>query len=142
MCKRTQQLPTLLGQQCWELLRPFARAWKFVRFQTQQHAITCNRVCKRTQHVTSTNVGRCWPKLLLPFARGFRVVKHSLNYAQTGMITGPLPDDLCLPHKEISPPTFFHLLIFTRTKFKYYLFKSFAFLLNCHSTVAAEYNLP
>ena len=25
MCKRTQQLPTLLGQQCWELLRPFAR---------------------------------------------------------------------------------------------------------------------
>ena len=25
-CKRTQQLPTLLGQQCWELLRPF-RQW-------------------------------------------------------------------------------------------------------------------
>ena len=25
MWKRTQQLPTLLGQQCWELLRPFAR---------------------------------------------------------------------------------------------------------------------
>ena len=24
-CKRTQQLPTWLGQQCWELLRPFAR---------------------------------------------------------------------------------------------------------------------
>jgi len=23
---RTQQLPTLLGQQCWELLRPFARS--------------------------------------------------------------------------------------------------------------------
>ena len=24
-CKRTQQLPILLGQQCWELLRPFVR---------------------------------------------------------------------------------------------------------------------
>ena len=28
---------------------------------TQQHATTCsNRVCKRTQHVTSNNVGSCW----------------------------------------------------------------------------------
>ena len=25
-CKRTQQLLTLLGQQCWKLLRPFARS--------------------------------------------------------------------------------------------------------------------
>ena len=24
-CKRTQQLPTMLAQRCWELLRPFAR---------------------------------------------------------------------------------------------------------------------
>ena len=35
-------------------------------------ATTCNRVWKRTQHVTSNNVGSCWPTLLLPFARGFR----------------------------------------------------------------------
>ena len=32
---RTQQLPTLLAQQCWELLRPFARSlsgkWKIIR---------------------------------------------------------------------------------------------------------------
>ena len=27
-CKRTQQLPTLLAQQCWELLRPFARRFR------------------------------------------------------------------------------------------------------------------
>jgi len=27
-CKRTQQLSTLLGQQCWELLSPFARSRK------------------------------------------------------------------------------------------------------------------
>jgi len=25
-CNRTQQLPTMLGYQCWELLRPFARS--------------------------------------------------------------------------------------------------------------------
>ena len=63
--------PNIVGQQCWELL-----AQKFDRFQTlrnnsQQHATTCNRVCKRTQHLTSNNVGSCWPTLLLPFARGF-----------------------------------------------------------------------
>ena len=28
---RTQQLPTLLGQQCWELLRPFARSLRVTR---------------------------------------------------------------------------------------------------------------
>ena len=46
------------SQHCWELLRPFARNLKFEQFQTlrsnsQQHATTCNRVCKRTKHVTS-----------------------------------------------------------------------------------------
>ena len=117
-CKRTQQLPIFLRQQCSELLRacwqwcangcnnsqqcwdlqcivgriqPISQAdlwavqmdptllchasaiteqkkcWdfllgeKFDRFQTlrnntQQHPTTCNRVCKRTQHVTSNNV--------------------------------------------------------------------------------------
>ena len=29
---RTQQLPTLLAQQCWELLRPFARSLRMSRF--------------------------------------------------------------------------------------------------------------
>ena len=46
------------SQHCWELLRPFARNLKIEQFQTvrsnsQQHATTCNRVCKRTKHVTS-----------------------------------------------------------------------------------------
>ena len=55
---------------CWELL-----AEKFDRFQTlrnntQQHPITCNRACKRTQRVTSNNVRSCWPTMLRPFARG------------------------------------------------------------------------
>ena len=48
---------------------------KFDRFQTlhnntQQYPTTCNRVCKRTQHVTSNHVGGCWPTMLRPFARG------------------------------------------------------------------------
>ena len=37
--KRTQQLPTLLAQQCWELIRPFARGYTFEWFQ--QHATGC-----------------------------------------------------------------------------------------------------
>ena len=62
-------------KRCWELL-----AEKFDRFQTlcnntQQHPTTCNRVCKRTQHVTSNNVGSCWPTMLRPFARGLRFTK-------------------------------------------------------------------
>ena len=84
VCKRMQQMsvrgpnnvgravetdPTLLRyasaiteqKKCWELL-----AEKFDRFQTLR------RVCKRTQHVTSNNVGSCWPTMLRPFARGLR----------------------------------------------------------------------
>ena len=46
-------------KKCWELL-----AEKFDRFQTlrnntQQHPTTCNRMCTRTQHVTSNNLGSC-----------------------------------------------------------------------------------
>ena len=55
------------------LLRTFAHSWKFDRFQnlrnnSQQYVTTCNRVsraCKRTQHVTSNNVGSCWPTVLV-----------------------------------------------------------------------------
>ena len=78
--RAVQTDPTLLRyasaiteqKKCWELL-----AEKFYRFQTlrnntQQHPTTCNRVCKRTQHVTSNNVGSCWPTMLRPFTRGLR----------------------------------------------------------------------
>ena len=69
-------------KKCWELL-----AEKFDRFQTlrnntQQHPTTCNRVCKRTQHVTSNNAGSCWPTILRPFARGLKV-KVERVYALT-----------------------------------------------------------
>ena len=41
-----------------------------LRNNSQQHLSSCNRVCKRTQHVTSTNFGSCWSTMLRPFARG------------------------------------------------------------------------
>ena len=48
---------------------------------SQQHATTCNRVCKRTQHVTSNNVGSCWPAMLRPFSRGLKNnVTHILPF--------------------------------------------------------------
>ena len=38
-------------------------------------------VCKRTQHVTSNNVGRCWPAMLRPFSRGLKnIVTHILPF--------------------------------------------------------------
>ena len=62
--RTVQTDPTLLRyasaiteqKKCWELL-----AEKFDRFQTlrnntQQHPTTYNRVCKRTQHLSSNNV--------------------------------------------------------------------------------------
>jgi len=66
-------------KKCWEFL-----AEKFDRFQTlrnntQQHPTTCNRVCKRTQHVTSNNVGSCWPSMLRPFARGLSKKVNTYN---------------------------------------------------------------
>ena len=69
-------------KKCWELL-----AKKFDRFQTlrnnsQQHATTCNRVCKRTQHVTSNNVGSCWRTVLRSLARGLRLHANGRNNSQ------------------------------------------------------------
>ena len=36
---------------------------------TQEHAVTCNRMCKRTQNVTSNNVRSCWSTMLHPLLR-------------------------------------------------------------------------
>ena len=67
-------------KKCWELL-----AEKFDRFQTlgnntQLHPTTCNRVCKRTQYVTSNNVGSCWPTMLRPFAQGLTFICSKYNF--------------------------------------------------------------
>ena len=59
-CKRVQQ---------FTMFRLFAWGEKFNWFQTlrnnsQQHATTCNRVCKRTQPVTSDSFGSWSPTML------------------------------------------------------------------------------
>ena len=73
-CKRTKHCwPTTLnmdGSCCIRL----HEAKSLTHFKVC--ATTCNRVCKRTQHVTYNNVGSCWPTMLRSFAR-------SLSYVQT-----------------------------------------------------------
>ena len=59
------------SQHCRELLRSF---WQWCANgcdNSQQHATTCNKVCKRTQHVTFNNVWSCWPTMFRPFAWDF-----------------------------------------------------------------------
>ena len=88
--RAVQTDPTLLRyasaiteqKKCWGLL-----AERFDRFQTsrnntQQHPTTCNMLCKRTQRVTSNNVASCWPTMLRPFARGFRLRANGCNNSQ------------------------------------------------------------
>ena len=41
---------------------------------SQQHGTTCNKVCKRTQHVASNNVCSCWPTMLRRFESGHRYI--------------------------------------------------------------------
>ena len=60
-------------KKCWELLAEEFDQFQTLRNNTQKHTTTCNRVCKRTQHVTSNNVGSCWRTMLRPFARGFKI---------------------------------------------------------------------
>ena len=67
--------------------------WKFwpVSNFGQQHAIACNRVCKRAQHVTSNSVGSCWSTKLRPFACSLRGLK-SWPWLLSGAVTSRLVD--------------------------------------------------
>ena len=51
-----------------------SKVWTNSNF-AHQHTATGKRVCKRTQHVTSNNVGSCWLRMLLPFSLGLSVVE-------------------------------------------------------------------
>ena len=83
--RAVQTDPTLLGyasaiteqKKCWELLAEKFDWFQTLRNNTQQHPTTCNRVCKRTQHVTSNNVGSCWSTMLRPFARSLTRLKRT-----------------------------------------------------------------
>ena len=61
-------------KKCWKLLAEKFGRLQTLRINTQQHPTICNRMRKRTQNVTSNNVGNCWPTMLRPFARGLRLI--------------------------------------------------------------------
>ena len=77
VCKLVQQLPTLVGQQCWESLCP---CWWWCAngcSNSQQYAATSNRVCRRTQH---GKIQQCWELLannVASVCRGVLVVSYS-----------------------------------------------------------------
>ena len=64
-----QTNPTLLRyasviteqKKCWDLLAQTLDRFQTLCNNSQQHVTTSNRVSKRTQHVTSSNVGSYWP---------------------------------------------------------------------------------
>ena len=74
------------------------KVWPVSNF-AQQHPATCNRVCKRAQHVTSHNVGSCWPTTLRLFAQGFRQRRR--------LRKRHLKSEVALP---INLPRLFHLV--------------------------------
>ena len=89
--KVVQTDPTLLRyasaimeqKKCWELLAEKFDQFQTLRNNTQQHPTTWNRVCKRTQHVTSKNVGSCWPTMLRPLARGLTFICPNTEAARS-----------------------------------------------------------
>ena len=76
VCRAVQTDPTLLRyaleiteqKKCWQFLAQMCDRFQSLRNNSQQHATSCNRVCKRTQHVTSNNVASICTGLNLPSA--------------------------------------------------------------------------
>ena len=62
-----QTTPKIVGSCCVGLKVDW---FQTLRNNFQQHLTPCNRVCKRTQRVTSNNVRCCWQTISGPFARG------------------------------------------------------------------------
>ena len=58
----TKEMLGVVGSNVWPILN-FAQQFP-----------TCNRVCKRTQQVTSTNLGSCWPTMMRLSALGLRFI--------------------------------------------------------------------
>ena len=45
------------------IVGPMFNQFETLHNNSQQHTTKCHRVCKEMQHVTSKNVGSCWPTL-------------------------------------------------------------------------------
>ena len=66
--RAVQTDPTLLRyalaiteqNKCWELWAQKFDWFQTLRNNSQQHATTCNRVCKRIEQVASNNIGQCF----------------------------------------------------------------------------------
>ena len=89
LCKRIQHCCATLRRS-----RNKRNVGKFDWFQTlrnnsQQHATTCNRVCKQTQHLTSNNVGSCGPPMLRPFGGGLTRPSRSMHFCDVSQTNGP-----------------------------------------------------
>ena len=74
----------------WELLAEKYDRFQTLRNNTQQHPTTCNRVCKRTEHVASNNAGSYWSTLLRPFARGLSSDVFELRTSTGSRLFAPL----------------------------------------------------
>ena len=67
-------------KKCWELLTEKFDRFPTLRNNTQQYPTTCNRMCKRTQHVTFSNVGSCWSTISRPLARSLKPRPNGRNF--------------------------------------------------------------
>ena len=87
-----------------------SKVWPVSNFAQQLQRITThNRVCKRTQHVTSKNVESCWPTLLRLFAWGLMFgVQNKLAPANVQKIILTLLD-VRSPQNKISRKIFLDL---------------------------------
>ena len=80
-----------LVKKCWELPAQKFDQFKTLRNNSQQHATTCNRECKRIKHCCATLrrsrnkriVGSCWLKSLT----GFKLCATTSNNMQQGVET-------------------------------------------------------
>ena len=67
-------------KKCWESVG--WKVWPVSNF-AQQHATTSTnmqQVCRGIPHVTSNNVGSCWPTMLHPLARGLIIYIFTKSY--------------------------------------------------------------
>ena len=69
--KRIQQYRASLPRSRNKRIIVGSKDWPVSR-TAQQLPTTCNRVCKRTQHVTSNHVVNCWPTMLRLIAPGLK----------------------------------------------------------------------
>ena len=90
-CKLTQQLPTLLAQQCWELLRP---CWQW-----------CANGLNNQQHCWANNVGSCCVRLYVAKSlTGFKLGATTRNrvWKRTLHVTGAPNENIVQNHLNIA----------------------------------------